>query len=242
MKAKINIKVMTKPNLTDEEIQSHMDFNKLLQAYHQSGPKRTAPKWLVISGLSIATTAVVSTAVYFYGLNNSLGPGNNSPIQPVITVDSTTTSSTSTAIENQIQQVPPKKNEVKNEKIATKKSLTTSPKRPAKDSLVLEKPMVPQITEATPVDGYSALYAYFDKELKYPGVPADSIQGMVTVSFAITKTGSPDLIKIENSLGKAFDAECIRVIQNMPPWKPATLNGKPVQTRLSIPLSFKIKK
>lgn len=92
------------------------------------------------------------------------------------------------------------------------------------------------------MDGYPSLYAYFDRELKYPVASKDSIQGIVTVSFAITEAGKPDLIRIENSLGKAFDVECVRVIKNMPPWKPATINGKPVQVRLSIPLSFKIKK
>jgi TonB family protein len=115
--------------------------------------------------------------------------------------------------------------------------------RQPKDSIAdRPKNTASQFTEAAPVEGYAALYSYFDKELKYPGVLKDSIEGIVTVSFAINEKGKPDRIKIENSLGSAFDAECKRVIENMPLWTPATINGKPISVRLSIPLTFKIKK
>lgn len=237
MKAKTNIKVMTKPELTDEEIQSHMDFNKLLQTYRQNGPTNTISKWLVFSGLSVAIIALVSTAVYFYSQNSSPNLDHSNPSKPHDAVDTTLSIKESKAI-----QPPPKKNEVKTEKSTTREPAIVSKKNPPKDSIINKKLATQEFAEAAPIEGYPSLYAYFDKELKYPIAPADSIQGIVTVSFAITKTGKPDLIKIENSLGEAFDAECIRVIQNMPSWRPATVNGKPVQTRLSIPLTFKIKK
>lgn len=236
MKAKTNIKAMTKPELTDEEIQSHMDFNKLLQTYHQTRPKNTTPKWIVISGWSIVITAIVSSVVY-YTRNNSVTLGLENS-HPVVSLDTTK----ATSQESQSLQATPRKNDQNIKMLPGKTSPTTHEKIQPKDSLIRKNPSTPQFTEATPIDGYPSLYAYFDKELKYPVAPIDSTQGIVTVSFAITKTGTPDLIKIENSLGKAFDVECIRVIQNMPPWKPATMYGKPVQTRLSIPLTFKIKK
>lgn len=237
MKAKTNIKVMTKPNLTDEEIQSHMDFNKLLQTYHQSNLPNKFSKWIVVSGVIIAITVIVSTVVYFY-------PSNNPATQKVITQNQTVVPYDSTTVvtqENKHRQTPIKNAEEKLERVETKKTILISKKDQRKDSIE-KNPTIPQFTEAAPVDGYPSLYTYFDKELKYPAAPTDSIQGIVTVSFAITKAGTPDFIKIENSLGEAFDAECIRVIKNMPPWKPATMYGKPVQTRLSIPLTFKIKK
>ena len=235
MKAKTNIKVMTKPDLADEEIQSHMDFNKLLQTYHQSSLPNKFSKWILVSGAIIAITVLVSTVVYFYPSNNSTTQEVNNRHQPVAPQESTTVEPQ----ENKPRQAPAKNAKEKIEQLEVKKSALPS----KKDQDSTEKnPAIPQFTEATPVDGYPSLYSYFDKELKYPAAPTDSIQGIVTVSFAITKAGMPDFIKIENSLGEAFDAECIRVIKNMPPWKPATVYGKPVQTRLSIPLTFKIKK
>jgi protein TonB len=70
----------------------------------------------------------------------------------------------------------------------------------------------------------------------------DSIQGVVTVSFIINEIGSPEKIQIENSLGEAFDRETIKMIEQMPRWNPATVNGKPIASRLAIPLTFQIKK
>ena len=106
-----------------------------------------------------------------------------------------------------------------------------------------QKPIIPKFTEAEPIDGYPALYAYFNRELKYPQELAkDSVEGTVTVSFIINENGKPAAIKIITSLGEVFDKESIRIIENMPAWKPATINGSATATRLSIPLTFQIKK
>lgn len=237
MRAKTNINVITKPELTDEEIQSHMDFNKLLQTYRQGGPVNKIPKWVKISRVSIVFVTAVSTIAYFLNRNSSLSLDKGKPSQSVAIVDTTASINA-----NKTPQLDSKKSNKKVDGALVKKEKPLPQKPQKKDSLAREKQPAPQFTEATPVDGYPSLYAYFDRELRYPIPPKDSIQGTVTVSFAITTAGKPDLIKVENSLGATFDAECIRVIQNMPPWTPATVNGKPIQTRLSIPLSFKIKK
>jgi TonB family protein len=98
--------------------------------------------------------------------------------------------------------------------------------------------------QAEPVKGYAALYGYFNKELVYPPeVKRDSIvEGVVTVIFTINKEGRPEIIKIENSLGIAFDRESKRIIEEMPLWKPALLNGKPIDSKISIPLTFRADK
>ena len=70
----------------------------------------------------------------------------------------------------------------------------------------------------------------------------DSVQGIETVSFTIDQRGTPTLITITQSLGPLFDQEAIRVIREMPAWKPATLNGRPVASQLSVPLTFELKR
>ena len=61
--------------------------------------------------------------------------------------------------------------------------------------------------EAEPLNGYPALYAYFDSELKYPEVALrDSIQGTESVSFIINK-GEAETITILHSTGSPFDEE-----------------------------------
>jgi TonB family protein len=113
------------------------------------------------------------------------------------------------------------------------------------DSPVADRPqreVTPMYRQAEPVDGYASLYEYFSSSLVYPvDAPSDSIQGVLTVTFTINAEGKPESISIHNSLGKAFEREAIRLIQEMPEWKPAQLNNKPVPSKMSLPLTFQIK-
>ena len=70
----------------------------------------------------------------------------------------------------------------------------------------------------------------------------DSIQGVQIISFVINKNGKVEQIEVEQSLGAEFEKESIRLIENMPEWKPAKLDGKPMSTRISIPITFQIQK
>jgi TonB family protein len=65
---------------------------------------------------------------------------------------------------------------------------------------------------------------------------------VLTVTFTVSSTGKPENILVKQSLGKPFEKEAHRLIENMPDWRPATLNGKAVPSQISIPLTFQIKK
>ena len=94
---------------------------------------------------------------------------------------------------------------------------------------------------AEPVGGATHLYQYFNDNLKYPAVK-DSLEGEVMVKFTISVTGVIKQILIEKSLGDEFDREAIRLLENMPAWSPAKLNGKAVDSQVSVPIYFKIDK
>ena len=97
--------------------------------------------------------------------------------------------------------------------------------------------------QAEPVQGYAELYEYFNANLVYPVEALKySIQGVHTISFVINTQGMPEQIEIVKSLGPSFEKECKRLIENMPAWKPARLNGKPVPSKISLPLTFQIQK
>ncbi|UII23814.1 energy transducer TonB [Fulvivirga ligni] len=99
-----------------------------------------------------------------------------------------------------------------------------------------------EYVEARPIDGMEEFYSYFDHNLKYPRSSVkDSISGVTLVSFFIDVSGRPVDISIDKSLGAAFDEAAIDVIKNMPDWHPATINGKAVKTKLSVPLTFNLK-
>lgn len=95
--------------------------------------------------------------------------------------------------------------------------------------------------KAVPVDGYDSLYKYFSRHLMYPQAhAADSIEGIVVISFMIDKDGNVQNIRAGHDIGEAFAHEAIKLIENMPRWKPATVNKVPVASTVSIPIKFEV--
>ncbi|RYZ26179.1 MAG: energy transducer TonB, partial [Sphingobacteriales bacterium] len=91
--------------------------------------------------------------------------------------------------------------------------------------------------------GQSGLNRYVAENLKYPKEAKEhDIEGKVLVKITILDDGSvdPTDIKLERSLGYGTDEEIIRLIKNMPKWKPAKLNGWPVKNVYTLPINFKL--
>jgi TonB family protein len=230
-----NIKIMkTKPTLTDDDISSHMDFEKLLEVHKAAMAVRVAPKWLKIVGFSAPAVLLVSAVIYAVWPLGEPTVSNQSNEQPhIIQVDSSAVEKPQIELKNEeIMDALPAEN--------SKSGQTRQQLDPKISSKI---PVVPVFVQAEPVNGYPELYAYFNRELKYPAEALkDSVQGVASVSFAIDQTGKSTDIRITNSLGEFFDQECKRVIESMPAWRAATVNGTPISTRMSIPLTFRINK
>lgn len=217
---------MNQPEITDEEIKGMMDFQQVLDGHRKAVATRSAKKWsIAISGAIIASVCV------YYATRSTSTPEHNAPQpsklseqrNPVTTIDS--------AVKKTEAPTP----------VAKPLSLPKNePGLPtAKPSVEATK--VDVYLQAEPVEGYPHLYKYFNDQLSYPHEAAkDSIQGVVSVTFIVRPTGVVDHITITNSLGPLFDAEALRVMQGMPPWKPAQLNGKAVPSKMSVPLTFRI--
>lgn len=65
-----------------------------------------------------------------------------------------------------------------------------------------------------------------------------SANGKVYASFTINKIGALTDIKIIKGLNPMIDKEVIRVLKLSPKWQPEKINGKPGETRLTIPINF----
>ena len=90
--------------------------------------------------------------------------------------------------------------------------------------------------EALPRGGYPALYDYFAQQVQYP--EAARSEGTVLLEFTIDTNGQARDIRIVQGLSADLDREAIRLVQEMPPWSPATVNGQPLATKHTMPLSF----
>ena len=71
--------------------------------------------------------------------------------------------------------------------------------------------------------GEKALIKYISEKTNYPqSAIKDSISGLVTLIFLVDIDGSTKNFKIYKSVNNDIDNECIRVVKEMPKWKPGS--------------------
>jgi TonB family protein len=91
--------------------------------------------------------------------------------------------------------------------------------------------------------GRKALDRYMDKTVRYPkSVMDNDVTGVVMVSCVVDETGRITEAKLIGwqKVGEGLDEEALRIVKNMPVWKPAMIQGKKVKTSLELPISFMI--
>jgi TonB family protein len=86
-----------------------------------------------------------------------------------------------------------------------------------------------------------SLKNFIKKELIYPeNCKRDSISGVVLIGFVVEKDGTVTNVKAIMSAHPDLDAEAVRVIENMPKWKPGKQQGKPFRVSMQIPIRFSL--
>ena len=92
-----------------------------------------------------------------------------------------------------------------------------------------------------PGGGMSALMSYLKDNMRYPASAKEKgTQGRVTVQFVVDKDGSIKEPKLLRSVDKDMDAEALRLISNMPKWKPGRQKGQPVAVKYTVPVMFSL--
>ena len=91
--------------------------------------------------------------------------------------------------------------------------------------------------------GMSAMMTYLMDNVKYPAdAKKDKKEGRVICSFVVSKEGKINDAHVVKSSGtESLDNEALRVVNNMPDWKPGKENGEPVNVHFTIPVIFKLK-
>ena len=89
--------------------------------------------------------------------------------------------------------------------------------------------------------GNDALNKYLSKSIRYPEIAQENgIQGRVIVQFVVEKDGSTAHIEVARGVDPALDKEAVRVVKEMPKWKPGKQRGKPVRTKYTLPVVFRL--
>ena len=87
--------------------------------------------------------------------------------------------------------------------------------------------------------GVAELMKFIGEKMQYPQEAlADSAQGIVQVSFIVEKDGTPKEFEVLDEHHPALEAEAVRVLQQMPKWKPATQKGVKVRVEYVVPVKF----
>ncbi len=129
----------------------------------------------------------------------------------------------------------------------------------ADDSTNVTTPPDSVVNEASDVEqfpqfpgGDDALLQFLRKNLRYPAIAQDNgVQATILVQFVVSKKGkiinpqvvrrnTPVMTDSEKEIYKALEKEAVRLVEAMPKWKPGIQNGKPVDVRFMIPLSFRL--
>ena len=89
--------------------------------------------------------------------------------------------------------------------------------------------------------GTAELFKYLNKAIKYPVIAQENgIQGRVVCSFVVNRDGSIVDIQVMRGVDPSLDKEAMRVISEMPKWKPGKQRGKPVRVRFILPVQFRL--
>lgn len=103
----------------------------------------------------------------------------------------------------------------------------------------------PEVERLPQYNGGGKALSYFIKSnLKYPKeAKSAGISGAVTVEFLILANGRVDnAATIGEAIGYGLEEEATRIVEKMPKWIPAELDGKKVSTRHKVIIRFELPK
>lgn len=118
---------------------------------------------------------------------------------------------------------------------------------------LLETPKSIAMQSSEPAKAGYDIQKYLSENLKFPQEFKDVKQVDIrcVIEFEVTETGKIKILEVQGVAGtiqqkKAdqtaldlFKKEAVKVVENMPDWKPGTKDGKPMSTYLTVPIVFK---
>ena len=88
--------------------------------------------------------------------------------------------------------------------------------------------------------GMPEMVKYLLENMIYPEeMKENGIEGRIFVQFVVTKTGSVENVTIARGID-GLNREAIRLVKQMPNWKPGINNGKEVNVKMIIPIRFSL--
>ena len=91
------------------------------------------------------------------------------------------------------------------------------------------------------LSGQAALLKWIGDHIKYPTIAEENgIQGRVVCTFVVERDGSVTDVQVARSIDPTLDMEAVRVLKEMPKWKPGRHKGENVRVKYTVPVTFKL--
>jgi TonB family protein len=88
--------------------------------------------------------------------------------------------------------------------------------------------------------GMPEMITFLKDNMNYPAqMKENGIEGRIFVQFVVTKTGSIQDVTIARGID-GLNREAIRLVKQMPNWKPGTNYGKQVNVKMVVPILFSL--
>ena len=112
------------------------------------------------------------------------------------------------------------------------------------DSLARKDGVVFEEVEEEPIFPNGNVRAYVrNRTLSYPiNALSEGATGTVIVGFTVDEWGKVTDVEVSRPVHPLLDAEALRVVREMPRWKPGRQDGKPVRVFYSVPVEFRLDK
>lgn len=96
-------------------------------------------------------------------------------------------------------------------------------------------------TQPNPPGGMEGWNSYLASSLTYPEQARRmGVEGTVIVVFVVNSDGSISDVDILRGIGAGCDEVAMQVVKNAPNWEPGSQRGKVVNTRMRLPIRFKL--
>ena len=118
-------------------------------------------------------------------------------------------------------------------------TLTYTEKIPETIEIPNEEPEIFVEEEAEYLGGYGSMMKFIQEHLVYPSTDIEiGTQGRVTLRFVVEKNGEISNVSILQSLSPDCDKAAIKVVRDMPNWKPGKNGGRAVRQWCTLPINF----
>ncbi len=116
-------------------------------------------------------------------------------------------------------------------------SITAPP--PSAKGRVYEDPDIPPLYTG----GTAEMHKFIANSLQYPKEAAENNkQGLVVYTFTVETDGSLTNFELIHRADPQLNEEALRILKNMPPWRPGKYKDQIVRSKTYVPMYFKLNK